>query len=93
MTSDAAARAAIGAAARELRLPTVRDQAARLAEIAAREHSTYLAYLAEVLAAELLFHHHRAGRTRLSRPDQPRSHVSCARHSTVTRQDKPAAIG
>jgi DNA replication protein DnaC len=52
-TSDAAARAAIGAAARDLKLPTVRDQAARLAEIAAREHATCLAYLAEVLAAEL----------------------------------------
>ena len=52
-TSDAAAQAAIGAAARELKLPTIRDQAARLAEIAARERSTYLAYLAEVLAAEL----------------------------------------
>ncbi len=52
-TSDAAAQAAIGAAARELKLPTVRDQATRLAEIAAREHSTYLAYLAEVLSAEL----------------------------------------
>jgi len=51
--SDTAAQAAIGAAARELHLPTVRDQAARLAEIAARDHSGYLAYLAEVLAAEL----------------------------------------
>jgi DNA replication protein DnaC len=51
--SDTAAQAAIGAAARELKLPTVRDQAARLAEIAAREHSSYMAYLAEVLAAEL----------------------------------------
>ena len=51
--SEAAAQAAIGAAARELKLPTVRDQAARLAEIATRERSTYLAYLAEVLAAEL----------------------------------------
>jgi DNA replication protein DnaC len=51
--SDAAAQAVIGAAARELKLPTVRDQAARLAEIAARERATYLAYLAEVLAAEL----------------------------------------
>ena len=51
--SDTAAQAAIGAAARELKLPTVRDQATRLAEIAAREHATYLAYLAEVLAAEL----------------------------------------
>jgi hypothetical protein len=50
--SDAAAQAAIGAAARELPLPTVRDQAARLAEIATREHATHLAYLAEILAAE-----------------------------------------
>jgi hypothetical protein len=39
-------------AARELRLPTVRDQAARLAEIAAREHATHLAYLAGILGAE-----------------------------------------
>src|SRR5215467_9993683 len=45
--SDTAAQAAIGAAARELKLPTVRDQAARLAEIAARERSTYLAHLAD----------------------------------------------
>ena len=51
--SDTAAQAAIGAAARELKLPTVRDQAARLAQIAARERRTHLAYLAEVLAAEL----------------------------------------
>jgi DNA replication protein DnaC len=51
--SDTAAQAAIGAAARELKLPTVRDQAARLAEIAARQRRTHLAYLAEVLAAEL----------------------------------------
>ena len=51
--SDTAAQAAIGAAASELKLPTVRDQATRLAEIAARERQTHLAYLAEVLAAEL----------------------------------------
>ena len=51
--SEVAAQAAIGAAARELRLPTVRAQAARLAEIAARDHATHLGYLAEVLAAEL----------------------------------------
>jgi hypothetical protein len=38
--------------ARELPLPAIRDQAARLAEIAAREHATHLAYLAEILAAE-----------------------------------------
>ena len=51
--SDTAAQAAIGAAARELKLPTVRDQATPLAEIAARQRHTHLAYLAEVLSAEL----------------------------------------
>jgi hypothetical protein len=35
--SDTAAQAAIGAAARELHLPTVRAEATRLAEIAVRE--------------------------------------------------------
>ena len=50
--SDTAALAAIGAAARELKLPTVREQAARLAETAIRERQTHLAYLAELLAAE-----------------------------------------
>jgi DNA replication protein DnaC len=51
--SDTAAQAAIGAAARELHLPTVRDEATRLAQIAVRERQTYLAFLAEVLAAEV----------------------------------------
>jgi DNA replication protein DnaC len=51
--TDAAAQAAIGAAARELRLPTVRAEAARLADIAARQRHTHPAYLAEVLSAEL----------------------------------------
>jgi DNA replication protein DnaC len=50
--SDTAALAAIGAAARELKLPTVRADAARMAEIAVRERQTHLAYLAEILAAE-----------------------------------------
>jgi DNA replication protein DnaC len=51
--TDTAAQAAIGAAARELHLPTVRAEAARLAEIAARQRHTHLAYLAEILSAEL----------------------------------------
>jgi DNA replication protein DnaC len=51
--SDTAAQAAIGAAAHELHLPTVRDEALRLAEIAVRERQTHLAFLAEVLAAEV----------------------------------------
>lgn len=51
--TDSAAQAAIGAAARELRLPTVRSEAPRLAELAAREKQSHLGYLAEVLSAEL----------------------------------------
>ena len=52
-TADAAAQASIGAAARELHLPTVRTEAVRLAQIADRERQTHLRYLAEVLAAEV----------------------------------------
>jgi DNA replication protein DnaC len=51
--SDTAALASIGAAARELKLPTVRADAARMAEIAVRERQTHLAYLAELLSAEI----------------------------------------
>ena len=62
--SDTAALAAIGAAARELRLPTVRADAARLAEIAVRERQTHLGYLAEILSAEI---DDRTGRRRTRR--------------------------
>src|SRR5215211_6371356 len=51
--SDTAAAAAIGAATRELRLPVVRTDATRLAEIAQRSKLSYLAFLAEVLSAEV----------------------------------------
>lgn len=51
--TDTAAQAAIGAAARDLHLPTIRDEATRLAEIAVRERQSHLGYLAEVLSAEV----------------------------------------
>jgi len=51
--TDTAAAAAIGAATRELRLPVVRADSARLAEIAQRSQQSYLAFLAEVLSAEV----------------------------------------
>lgn len=51
--TDTAATAAIGAATRELRLPVVRSDANRLAEIAQRSQISYLAFLAEVLSAEV----------------------------------------
>ena len=50
--TDAAAEAAITVACRTLFLPTIRTQAAPLADAAARERLTHRAYLAEVLAAE-----------------------------------------
>jgi DNA replication protein DnaC len=52
-TTDVAAEASITVAARELHLPTVRAEAVRLADIALRERQSHLAYLAEVLAAEV----------------------------------------
>src|ERR1700691_5924549 len=51
--TDTAAQAAIGAATRDLHLPTVRNECVRLAEMAQRSQSTYLGYLAEMLAAEV----------------------------------------
>ena len=65
--SDDAAQAAIGPAARELHLPTVRAGAARLAEIAVRERQSHLAFLAEVLSAET---DDRTERRRTRRPKQ-----------------------
>ena len=51
--TDTAAQAAIGAATRELHLPTVRTECVRLAETAERSQATYLGYLAEMLAADV----------------------------------------
>jgi DNA replication protein DnaC len=63
-TTEAASLAAIGAATRELHLPTIREQARSLAEAAERSRSSHLAYLADVLAAET---DDRAERRRLRR--------------------------
>lgn len=51
--SDTAALASIGAATVELHLPTVRAEAARLAELAQRQQLSYLVFLADTLAAEV----------------------------------------
>jgi len=51
--TDTAAEAAIGAATRELHLPTVRAECVGLAEVAERSHATYLGYHAEMLSAEV----------------------------------------
>ena len=51
--SEQAAALTVEATSRELHLPTVRQQAAALAEAALRERLSHLGYLAEVLQAEL----------------------------------------
>jgi DNA replication protein DnaC len=51
--SEPAAEAAIGAACHVLRLPTVRADAATLADTAAKERITHRGYLAELLSAEV----------------------------------------
>ena len=71
-TIDAAAQAAIGAAARELHLPTVRAESSRLAEIAVRERRTHLGYLAEVLSAEVDDRTQRRRSRRISEAKFPR---------------------
>jgi DNA replication protein DnaC len=50
--SDPAAEAAIHAACRVLSLPTIRDEAAVIAEAAAKQRLSHKAFLAEVLTAE-----------------------------------------
>ncbi len=51
-TTDTAATASIEAAARELRLPAIREQAGRLAAQAQRTNATYLGFLADTLTVE-----------------------------------------
>jgi DNA replication protein DnaC len=53
MTTDTASAAAVDAAARELRLPAVRDHHARIADEAKRTKATYLGFLADTLSVEV----------------------------------------
>jgi hypothetical protein len=69
--SDDAAKAAIGAAARELRLPVVRSDAARLADSAQRAGTTYLGYLAEVLSPRSTPDQNDAGPGGSAKPTSP----------------------
>ncbi len=70
--SDDAAQAAIGAATRELRLPVIRADAARLADEAKRAKQSYLGFLAEVLSAEVDDRVERRRRRRIHEAGFPR---------------------
>jgi DNA replication protein DnaC len=84
--SEAAAEAAISACCRELRLPTIRTEAASLADAAAREGLTHRAFLAGVLLAELDDRAERRRQRRLGEAHFPRmkrlSDFNCT-HSPV----------
>ena len=68
-----------GAADRELHLPTVRAEATRLAEIAQRNRLSYLAFLAEILSAEV---DDRAERRR-ERQSHSRTLITTARRTSA----------
>jgi DNA replication protein DnaC len=70
--TDSAAAAAIGAATRELRLPVVRADAGRLADIASRSQQSYLVFLAEILSAEVDARSERRRTRRISEARFPR---------------------
>jgi DNA replication protein DnaC len=69
MTTDTAAAVAVDAAAKELRLPAIRDNAERLAEQAKRAKTTYIGFLADTLTIEV---DDRAERRRLRRIHEAR---------------------
>lgn len=90
--SDDAAKAAIGAAARELRLPVVRSDAAGLAERAERAGTTYLAYLAEVLSAEVDARSERRRARRIGEARFPRIKRLAEFDTSATPDIAPATI-
>lgn len=84
--TEPAAAAAIDAACRALSLPTVRAEAAPLADAAARDRVTHRGYLAELLACEV---DARAARRRERRLHEARF----PRHKTLDGFDLDAAAG
>ena len=92
-TSDTAAQAAINAAAKELHLPTVRAEAERLAEIAARERQTHRGYLAEVLAAEVDDRTERRRTRRINEAKFPRLKRLADFNIDAVPSIKPAILG
>ena len=86
--TEEAAEAGIASACRALHLPTVRSEAARLAEVATRERLTHRGYLAEVLTAEVDEREARRRTRRLVEARFPRmkrlSEFDCAASQAVT---------
>ncbi len=89
--TEQAAQAAIVAAASTLMLPTVRTQAAEMADAAARDQLTHRGYLAELLATEV---DDRAERRRIRRIKEARfpRHKHLSNFDTTNSPIDPATI-
>ncbi len=90
--SDPAAEAAIHAACRVLQLPTIRTEAAALADAAAKQRLTHKAFLAEVLTAEC---DDRDARRRLRRVNEakfPRTKTLAGFDTTMLPDLPPATL-
>lgn len=72
MKTTNGAIAAINTAARELKLPAVRTESSRLAEVAMRQQQEHLVFLAEVLSCELDERNERKRQRRVSEAKFPR---------------------
>lgn len=89
--SDDAATAAIDAACRSLRLPTVRTEAGPAADAAVRDRLTHRAYLAELLASETEARTIRRRQRRIKEARFPR-HKTLADFDPTATPDIPAAL-
>jgi DNA replication protein DnaC len=89
--TEPAADAAIVAAARELHLPTIRTEAARLADQAAKARLTHRGFLAEVLTAEVDDRQARRRARRVVEARFPR-HKHLNEFDTATSPDSDATI-
>ena len=90
--SDTAALAAIGAATRDLQLPRLRLEAARLADDAQRQHATYLGFLAEALSVEVDHRQERRRQRRVQEAKFPRIKRLADFDSTMNTTVNPAVI-
>ncbi len=91
-SSDAAAQTVIDIATKTLALPTVRDQAASLADAAARDGATHRAYLAELLTAEVDTRQTRRRERRIKEARFPRIKTLADFNFDATNTISPATI-
>jgi DNA replication protein DnaC len=90
--SDTAALAAIGAATRDLMLPRLRVEAARLADDAQRQQSSYLGFLAEALSVEVDHRSERRRQRRVQEAKFPRIKRLADYDPTMNKTVNPATI-